>query len=139
MSEKPRPHLTLFFDSYCPLCVKEMHLLKAKDEHQRLAFEDIHQPEFSLRFPHVDPASANAVLHGQLANGQMIYGLDVTAHAWALVGNRLFQLLRLPLIRPVADIAYRLFARHRYRISFWVTGQARCENCNLSTRVCEKN
>ncbi|HET8807658.1 MAG TPA: DCC1-like thiol-disulfide oxidoreductase family protein, partial [Methylophaga sp.] len=56
-------------------------------------------------------------LHGQLADGSMIYGLDVTAKAWALVdAHRWIQILRWPLIRWFTDTGYRLFARLRHPI-----------------------
>jgi len=41
----------------------------------------------------------------------------------------LYAPLRWPLIRHVADYAYSLFARHRYSISYWLTGQKRGCGC----------
>ncbi|MDN3639385.1 DUF393 domain-containing protein [Simiduia curdlanivorans] len=126
--------LTIFYDSRCPLCVKEMLSLQRRNSGQ-LGFEDIFQPDFSVRFPHINPERANAVLHGQTRDGELLLGLDVTAHAWALVGNPLFKVLRRPLIKPIADLAYEFFARHRYRISYLLTGQARCKACVDIKRV----
>lgn len=126
------PELTIFYDSECPLCVYEMQHLQGRDQHRRLAFEDIHQADFSTRFAHINPASAMAQLHGERRDGRLLLGLDVTACAWALVGVSGFKLLRWPLIRPLADFAYRLFARHRYRISRWLTGRARCNRCQIT-------
>ena len=58
----------------------------------------------SQRFPHINPVEADRVLHGEWANGTLIYGLDVTQQAWALVGrHRWLKPLRLPLIRWFAD------------------------------------
>ena len=34
--------LTVFFDGQCPLCTREIALLKQLDTRQRLHFEDIH-------------------------------------------------------------------------------------------------
>lgn len=119
--------LTLFYDSYCPLCAAEMDQLRRLDTQARLRFEDIHGADFSQRYPDIDPLAADRILHARYADGRMIYGLDVTHQAWALVGKqRWLAVLRWPVIRWFADIGYRLFARYRYGISFILTGQRRC-------------
>ena len=122
--------LTLFYDSYCPLCVSEMELLRKLDVNSRLRFEDIHAPDFPQRYPHIDPASANSVLHAEYDDGSMIFGLDVTHQAWATVNHKSWLvILRWPLIRWFADLGYRIFARHRYSISYLLTGTRRCDLC----------
>ncbi len=126
--------LTIFYDSLCPLCVREMRCLQQRGQGV-LDFEDIHQEGFTARFPNIDVAEANKILHAQTPDGTLLLGLDVTAKAWALVGNPLFKVLRWPLIKPVADATYRVFAKHRYRISYWLTGQARCDTCAIA---CDK-
>ena len=124
-----RPELTIFYDSQCPLCLNEMVALARRNRDGCLDFEDIHRDDFCQRFPHIDPRAADRVLHAQRANGDLLFGLDVTAEAWALVGQPLFRLLRLPVLRVLSDLGYRLFARHRYRLSRWLTGKARCTAC----------
>lgn len=122
--------LTLFYDSYCPLCVSEMALLRELDTQHRLRFEDIHAPDFIQRFPHIDPKAADRILHGEFADGQLIFGLDVTHQSWAAVEKKPWLgVLRWPLVRWFADLAYRLFARHRYTVSYLLTGTRRCERC----------
>lgn len=117
--------LTIFYDSLCPLCVKEMRALKVRDRQQQLRMEDIWQADFSERFPAIDPAEANRVLHAVDEHGELLLGLDVTARAWTLVGVRRFNWLRWPLIRPLADFCYRRFANNRYGVSRLLTGRAR--------------
>lgn len=120
--------LTLFYDGRCPLCVAEMRRLATLDHRAQLRFEDIQQADFSDRYPQIDTDAANRILHGLRGDGEMLFGLDVSCLAWQLVGHhRWMAILRWPLIRPLADLGYRLFARHRYRLSAWLTGQARCE------------
>ena len=110
--------LTIFYDGNCPLCSKEINLLRAYDSKNRLSFEDINAVDFIQRYPYIDMLYANRILHGQLSNGEMIYGLDVTCLAWKTVGkHRWLSILRWPVIRPLADLAYAFFARHRNRIS----------------------
>ncbi|WP_275069748.1 thiol-disulfide oxidoreductase DCC family protein [Pseudidiomarina insulisalsae] len=127
-------HLTLFYDGGCPLCVREMRHLKALDQArgQNLAFENIWASDFSQRFPHVDIAEANRILHAQTADGTMLYGLDVTHAAWSAVGRGwLTAPLRWPLLRWLADHGYLGFARYRNRISKLITGKERCLECSL--------
>ncbi|GAB3090907.1 DUF393 domain-containing protein [Aestuariicella hydrocarbonica] len=117
--------LTLFYDSRCPLCALEMQALAARDTQQKLQLVDIWQPGFADRYPAIDPAAANRLLHALDERGNLLLGLDVTARAWSLVGITRYNWLRWPLIKPVADVGYRLFARHRYSLSRLLTGKAR--------------
>ncbi|MBB1268622.1 thiol-disulfide oxidoreductase DCC family protein [Shewanella sp. SR44-3] len=126
--------LIIFYDGACPLCRREMDQLKYHDTLDKIQFEDLNAPEINARFPELNTVKANTLLHGLQANGDWLYGLDVTAKAWGLTGkHKWIKLLRLPLIKPVADIAYLTFARHRYRISYLLTGEKRgiCDDCKL--------
>ena len=122
--------LTIFYDSYCPLCSAEINQLKAYDRNNQLSFEDIHDVDFVQRYPYIDKVEANKILHGQLSNGDMIYGLDVTCMAWTTVGkHRWLAILRWPVIRWFSDRAYLFFARHRNTISSLVSGKNKDLNC----------
>jgi predicted DCC family thiol-disulfide oxidoreductase YuxK len=126
-------NLTVFYDGFCPLCSAEINQLRAYDRDNNILFEDIHAPDFVKRYPYIDQVEANRILHGQLSNGDMIYGLDVTYQAWKAVGkHRWLAILRWPGIKLLADISYRFFARHRNRISSLLMGKARsldCQSC----------
>ena len=128
--------LTVFYDAQCPLCSAEINQLKQYDTEKQLVFEDIHAADFTQRFEYIDREKANAVLHGQLSNGEMIYGLDVTCMAWRTVGrHRWLIILRWPVIRWFADLAYRFFARYRNTISSLFIGRHRsadCESCRVT-------
>lgn len=130
--------LTVFFDSFCPLCVSEVKQLARLDKKSLLVFEDIHAEDFEHRFPEIDRHKADRVLHGRYEDGKMIYGLDVTAQAWRLVGrHRWLAVLRWPVVRFFADLAYRFFARYRYGISYVLTGERRCISCaKASDKTC---
>ena len=122
--------LTVFFDGYCPLCVAEMDQLSRLDAKGLLLLEDIHQPDFGSKFPTIDPVAADRVLHAMAEDGTMYYGLDVTHKVWQSVGKKSWiAVLRWPVIRFFADIAYRVFAKNRYSISWLLTGKRRCEPC----------
>jgi predicted DCC family thiol-disulfide oxidoreductase YuxK len=122
--------LTIFYDGYCPLCSLEMNKLKQYDKKQNIRFVDIQEPSFYTEFPHLDWQTLNARIHGYLPDGSLISGLDVTYLAWKLVGKGwVYAPLRWPLVSWFADIAYNIFAKHRYRISYLLTGKERCIPC----------
>jgi predicted DCC family thiol-disulfide oxidoreductase YuxK len=79
--------LTIFYDGYCPLCSIEMNKLKHLDKQQNIHFIDIQEPSFVVDYPHLDWQALDARIHGYLADGTLISGLDVTYLAWKLVGK----------------------------------------------------
>ena len=123
--------LTIFYDATCPLCATEMDHLRRTDANHAIAFENIYADDFTARFPSIDRQEADRILHGQLADGKVITGLDVTYRAWCLVGKRRWvAILRWPMVAPIADRAYLFFARHRQRISRLVMGSKRTQSCD---------
>jgi predicted DCC family thiol-disulfide oxidoreductase YuxK len=125
--------LTVFYDGGCPLCVSEMRHLSRLDTEGKISLQNIYADDFSQRFPHVDQQRADQILHGQLASGEMIYALDVTYMAWALVGKRHYvAVLRWPVIKQIANYSYRFFAKYRATISRLLTGTERCEMCAIT-------
>jgi predicted DCC family thiol-disulfide oxidoreductase YuxK len=82
-----------------------------------LVFAGIHNLSAGQDLP-VSYDEAMRILHGQFDDGRIIKGLDVTYHAWSLVGKRRWvAVLRWPLIRHLFDLGYRFFARYRQPIS----------------------
>ena len=127
--------LKIFYDGLCPLCSAEINQLRAYDINNQLAFEDIHAADFGKRYPDIDQVRANRVLHGQVADGDLIYGLDVTCMAWKTVGkHRWLSVLRWPGIRWFADLVYLFFARHRNLIAGFFGGNGtnlECQSCKI--------
>ena len=129
--------LKIYYDGGCPLCLAEMkHLLKL-DQQKKLVLIDINQQDFEQKYPHINRREADRILHGELADGSIILGLDVTHKAWSLVGKgKWTAMIRLPIISSVADFAYLQFARHRHFLSRLITGKERCETCSLERDEC---
>ena len=128
---------TVFYDGACPLCMAEMRQLMKRNSESKLAFVDINHPEFDIEHPELNREDCSARIHGQWADGEILTGLDVTHTAWELVGRGwLYAPLRWPLIKPIADRLYIAFANNRYRISYWLTGQARCDtgSCDINRK-----
>ena len=125
--------LTIYYDGHCPLCMIEMKSLKHHDNENTINLIDLHNDNFSEDYPQINKTDAIGILHGQLDTGEILLGLDVTCKAWALVGkHKWMSILRWPLIRTIADVFYRLFARHRSKISYLLTGKKSCNSCNLN-------
>ncbi len=123
--------MIIFYDGFCPLCMAEMRQLKKRDKHNVLQLVDIQSPTFPQEYPYFDWNDLNARIHGLLPDGTLVTGLDVTYLAWKAVGmGWLYAPLRWPFIKPVADWFYTKFAKHRYTISYLLTGKKRsCDRC----------
>ena len=129
--------LRIFYDGGCPLCLAEMKQLIKLDRQKKIDLVDINQESFEEDYPEIDRQKADQILHGQLADGTILLGLDVTHKAWSLVGKgRWTAIIRWPIIRPLADFAYLKFARHRHFLSRVITGKERCQSCNLERNKC---
>lgn len=113
--------LTLYFDSNCPFCRREMQRLRRWDRVARLAFVDMSQPGFDPAPLGVTLAAMDAELHGVRADGAVLVGIDAILEAYTLAGRQwLVWPLRIRFLRPPLASAYRGFARNRYRISRWL-------------------
>lgn len=107
------PPATLYYDGHCSLCNREMARLAAlKDDGLRL--QDIHSITDFDALPDKDTLLRN--LHLKTAQGRILTGVDANVAAWqATRYGRLFRWMRWPLIRPLADAVYRIWALWRYR------------------------
>lgn len=111
--------LTLYYDAACPVCALEMDHLRVRDAGAgRLRFVDITAPGFDAQALGLNLEALHRQIHGRRADGQLISGVQVLRLAYEAAG--LGWVLRptawAPL-RGASELAYRLFARHRQRIS----------------------
>ena len=129
--------LTIFYDGGCPLCLAEMKHLMKLDRKNKLELVDINQENFQAIYPDINREQADRILHGQLATGKILLGLDVTHKAWSLVGKGNWTaIIRWPVVRNMADFVYLQFARHRHFLSRIITGKERCESCSIEREKC---
>ena len=112
--------------------MKEMLHLQKYDSEERIKLVDLHDPDLINLYPHINKDFAMKKLHGQLDSGKMLYGLDVSCKAWALVDKyRWLMILRWPIVKPVADLGYKFFARYRETIAYLLTGKKNCNTCAI--------
>jgi predicted DCC family thiol-disulfide oxidoreductase YuxK len=113
----PEVHeVEVFFDGNCPLCSREIALLRRWDRGGRIRFTDIAAADFSAIELGVEHETLMAEIHGRLPDGSWIQGVEVFRRLYAAVGWRpLVAVTRWPGVRQVLDFGYRLFARNRLR------------------------
>jgi predicted DCC family thiol-disulfide oxidoreductase YuxK len=113
------PEITFLHDGDCPLCAREVAMLRRLDKGRgRLAFDDIAAPGFDASRYDTTQHTLMARIHGVLPDGSLIEGVEVFRRAYAAVGlGWLIAPTRWPLLRPLADAAYRWFARYRLRLT----------------------
>lgn len=119
----------VFFDGDCPLCRREIAMLRRLDRRSAIRFTDIAQPGF-------DPASIGltrdalmARIHGRTSDGTLVEGVEVFRHLYGAVGfGPLVALSRVPPIAWLLDAGYRWFAKNRLRL----TGRCDDRTCSAA-------
>ncbi len=112
--------LTVFFDGACPICAREISLMRRLDRHGRLAFCDFSSPGYDAAATGLAVADLSAVIHARWADGTVITSVNVFRGMWDAVGlGGLVWLSRLPLVEPILQRGYAWFARNR----LWLTGR----------------
>lgn len=109
--------LTLLIDGECPLCKREVAWLDRRDKHDRLRFVDIASVDF-------DPALYSKTLdelmgsiHAVTAGGETVTGVEVFRRAYRAIGlGWLVAPTAWPILRPIFDALYRVFAKIRPRL-----------------------
>lgn len=111
--------IRVLYDGECPLCVREIGMMRRLDRGRgRVDFEDIAAPGFDAGRYGTTLPELMARIHGVLPEGAMVEGVEVFRRAYAAVGfGLLLAPTRWPLVRPIADAAYRWFARNRLRLT----------------------
>jgi len=110
--------LTLLYDAACPVCSLEMDHLWERNSGGHLAFVDITAPGFEAATYGTTLAELQAQIHGVWPDGTHLIGLAALREAYAAVGlGWVLKPTAWGLLAPLANAGYRVFARHRQRIS----------------------
>ena len=118
------PALNLLYDGGCPLCVREVSMLRRRDQARhgdqpKLAFVDIDRADYDpSAFCGVSYRQAMGRIHAITAEGEVLRDVAVFQRAYALIGlGWLYAPTRWPLVRPMVDAAYGLWAAGRLKIT----------------------
>jgi predicted DCC family thiol-disulfide oxidoreductase YuxK len=110
--------LELFYDGECPLCRREVAMLRRLDRDGRVQFTDIAAPGFDPTPLGRSHADLMARIHARLPDGQLIEGVEVFRLVYAAVGfGSLVAFSRLPGLRKLLDLGYDVFAKNRLRLT----------------------
>jgi predicted DCC family thiol-disulfide oxidoreductase YuxK len=110
--------LTVFFDGACPICEREIALMRRLDRRRRLVCCDFARPDYDTASINISPAELGRVIHARWADGGVITGVEVFRAMWGAVGlGFLARLSRLSLVEPLVLNAYAWFARNRLRLT----------------------
>ncbi len=106
--------LKFFYDGHCPICIREVSILKEAKPNE-LKFIDItSQDDFSKNRGTLEYETAMTAMHAMDNQGNRFIALDAFAKAYARSHFYILAtLLNIPFLRPILDPMYRLFAKHR--------------------------
>jgi predicted DCC family thiol-disulfide oxidoreductase YuxK len=126
--------LTLLYDGGCPLCLREVTFLRRRDERlhpgaPQLAFVDIDDPAYDpSAHAGISYRAAMGRIHAVTADGLVLQDVEVFRRAYQLVGlGWLYAPTRWPLLRPVVQRLYALWAGARLRFTRRPDLDALCE------------
>ncbi len=120
--------IEVFFDGGCPLCVREVAMLRRWDRARQIRFTDIDAPTFDAAAYGKSHDELMARMHGRLPDGTWLDGVEVFRRMYSAVGyKRLAALSRLPLLSQLLDLGYTLFARNRLKL----TGRCTAQSCSV--------
>ena len=118
----------VFFDGECPLCLREIKMLRRMDRKHRIRFTDIAVPSFRPSDFGKSTEDFMHEIHGRLPDGTWVIGVEVFRRLYSAVGfGPLVFVTRLPGISQLLDVGYRAFARNRLRL----TGRCDAGNCEV--------
>lgn len=111
--------LTLFFDGSCPLCAREIKMLRRHATDSRLLFIDISSVEFDAKALGFTFEQLQASLHARFADGRWVNGLDATLWSWRAAGLGFWAIpLTWRALRPLLELGYRLFCHLRPHLAW---------------------
>lgn len=114
---KPYP-LTVYFDGECPICRREIDLMKIFNRSARLQFIDFSDGSYRSVEHGLSPCDLGRVIHARWSDGTLITGVEVFQEMWEAIGlGFLSRLARRPMINKLLVRAYAWFARNRLRLT----------------------
>lgn len=126
----------VFFDGQCPMCKLEIAMVRKRDKHNRLILTDIAAPDFEATDRPLNTLMRE--IHGRYPNGKYVTGVEVFREIYQRTGfGKLYAPSKLPVIRLIYDLGYKVFAWLRYQHAmkrFKAKKQFQCDaDCDAKT------
>jgi len=115
----PSWQFRVFFDADCPLCSKEIALIRRMDRGRgRVDLVDLSAKDFDATEYGLDQSEIEARIHGMYPDGRVIEGVDVFVEIYSALGwGWLTAPAHWPGFRTLLDLAYVWFAKNRLRLT----------------------
>lgn len=110
----PDPSVTVWFDGACPLCIREISLMRRLDRRGRIDFIDVADPQGVCPL-----GRAEMLARFHAAEGDRLHsGAAAFAAVWRAIPllRPLGLAARSPLVLRLLERAYLAFLRHRPRL-----------------------
>lgn len=109
--------VTLLYDGACAFCSREAAWFERR-ANGKLELIDISAPYFDAHQWGLNPQEVQAELHARTHNGKWIKGWQSTVLCLEAIGyGKTALFLRFKPFKPVLNVSYQLFARHRVFLS----------------------
>ena len=114
---KPYP-MTVYFDGECPICRREIDLMKMFNRKDHLQFIDFSTSLYRSADHGLNQCDLGRVIHARWSDGTLITGVEVFREMWEAIGlGFLARFSRLSGINKLLVKAYAWFAKNRLRLT----------------------
>ncbi|MEO0444237.1 MAG: DUF393 domain-containing protein [Pseudomonadota bacterium] len=109
--------ITVFYDGKCGLCAKEINHYRKIAPKGIFIWQDITESTDALATAGITLSQGLKLLHTKDQNGELHIGVDAFILIWQQLKRwrYLAFFVSLPIIRPLANSAYRAFANWRFK------------------------
>lgn len=123
-----------FYDAECPLCLREVNMIRRLDTKQKVLFTNIASPQFDAEAYGKTWDQLMNEMHARLPDGSWVTGVEVFRRLYTAVGlGWLVFPTRLPVVTQLLDLTYRVFAKNRLKFT------GRCNHTHGSCRIPHKS
>lgn len=116
--------LTVFYDGACPLCIREIGLLRRLDKNQRIDFLDVSPPD-AAEFCPIPQKTLLARFTVRRGDGELVDGAEAFTEAWSQIPWLVWlrPIGRFPPTRWILNGIYAGFLKVRPSIQRWLKRQ----------------
>ena len=134
--QRSQQKFEVFFDGDCPLCRREIDMVRRLDKSDRLILTDIASPSFVATDVSLDTLMRE--IHGRFPDGDYVTGVEVFRQIYDRIGfSFLVVPTRWPVVRHALHPMYRFFAYFRFQLAKRRMSRANCHqnSCQRTTNA----